>query len=73
MDVNIVRMAVTVLSFISFVGIWWWAWKSTNQARFNEWARVCVGLDDRESGSGQRGSIMQSGNPVSNRHEERSS
>ncbi len=50
MDVNLMRVAVTVLSFASFTGIWWWAWRSSNQARFNELARVCVDLDDERKG-----------------------
>jgi cytochrome c oxidase cbb3-type subunit 4 len=46
MDVNLMRVAVTVVSFLSFIGIWWWAWRSSNRSRFDELARVCVGLEE---------------------------
>lgn len=45
MDINLLRIVVTVLSFISFVGIWGWAWNRKNQARFSELSRVCIDLD----------------------------
>jgi cytochrome c oxidase cbb3-type subunit 4 len=40
MDINDLRAAVTVLSFIAFVGIWVWAWSKKNQAAFDEAARL---------------------------------
>ena len=54
MDVNGMRIVVTVLSFISFVVIWWWAWKSGNRPRFDELSRVCLALDE-ESGEASHG------------------
>lgn len=57
MDVNVMRIAVTVLSFICFVVIWVWAWKASNRARFDELARVCVELD--APAEGRRDAVKQ--------------
>ncbi|OGV72459.1 MAG: cytochrome oxidase [Methylophilales bacterium RIFCSPHIGHO2_02_FULL_57_10] len=40
MDINILRIAATVASFIVFVGIVVWAWSSRNQADFREAANL---------------------------------
>ncbi|MDT7929539.1 MULTISPECIES: cbb3-type cytochrome oxidase subunit 3 [unclassified Tepidimonas] len=40
MDVNDLRVIVTVLSLVTFVGIWAWAWSKKNRARFEEAARL---------------------------------
>ena len=40
MDVNELRIAVTVLSFIAFIGIVAWAWSRRNVARFDEAAQL---------------------------------
>jgi cytochrome c oxidase cbb3-type subunit 4 len=40
MDVNDLRIAVTVLSFACFVGIVVWAWARRNQPAFDEAARI---------------------------------
>ena len=40
MDVNDLRIAVTVLSFIAFLGIVAWAWSRRNAARFDEAAQL---------------------------------
>ncbi len=40
MDVNDLRVVVTVLSFAVFVGIAAWAWSRRNAARFDEAARL---------------------------------
>jgi len=39
-DVNHLRTAITVLSLLLFVGIWVWAWRRGNRARFDEAARL---------------------------------
>ncbi len=39
-DVNELRMVVTVMSFLAFIGIAVWAWSSRNQARFDEAAQL---------------------------------
>ena len=40
MDINDLRIAATVLSFVTFVGIWAWAWKRGNRDRFEEDGRI---------------------------------
>ncbi len=40
MDVNLLRIVVTVLSFVAFAGIAAWAWSRANQARFAEAAQL---------------------------------
>ena len=40
MDVNELRILVTVLSFIVFIGIVVWAWSRRNAARFDEAAQL---------------------------------
>ena len=36
MDVNTLRVAVTLLSFAAFIGIVAWAWSRRNRGRFQE-------------------------------------
>ena len=45
MDVNTLRIAVTVLSFVAFIGIVSWAWSRRNRAAFDEAAQLPC-LDD---------------------------
>ena len=40
MDINALRIAVTLLSFAVFAGIVAWAWSRRNQTRFDEAARL---------------------------------
>ena len=40
MDINDLRVIVTVLSLVTFIGIWVWAWSKKNQTRFEEAARL---------------------------------
>ncbi|MCT9811662.1 cbb3-type cytochrome c oxidase subunit 3 [Acidovorax sp. Be4] len=40
MDVTTLRIVATLASLACFVGIWWWAYSSRNQARFDEAARL---------------------------------
>jgi cytochrome c oxidase cbb3-type subunit 4 len=40
MDVNDLRVGVTVLSFVAFIGIAVWAWSRKNAARFDEAAQL---------------------------------
>ncbi len=49
MDVNTLRIAVTLLSLAAFIGIVCWAWSRGNAARFAEAARLPL-LDDDRSG-----------------------
>lgn len=67
LDIQFLRIAVTVLSFVSFVGICWWVWRSDNQTRFDRLARVCVGLDSALPVLSASG--LQQGRSVSSRNE----
>ena len=49
MDVNTLRTAVTVLSFVAFIGIVCWAWSRSNQAAFDEAAQLPFLDDDRST------------------------
>ena len=40
MDVNVLRIGVTLLSLVLFVGIVVWAWSRRNQAAFDEAAQL---------------------------------
>ena len=40
MDVNDLRVIVTVLSYVTFIGIWAWAWSRKNRERFEEAAQA---------------------------------
>lgn len=40
MDVNDLRIAVTVMSFLAFIGIVVWAWSRRNLAGFDEAAQL---------------------------------
>jgi len=40
MDLNLVRAVITVVSLVLFVGIWVWAWRSSNRAQFDEAAQL---------------------------------
>ncbi len=40
MDINDLRIGVTLLSFGVFAGIVHWAWKRANRARFDEAAQL---------------------------------
>jgi cytochrome c oxidase cbb3-type subunit 4 len=40
MDINMLRIVVTVVSFAVFIGILAWAASSRNRARFEEAARI---------------------------------
>ena len=40
MDITILRVAATLASFATFLGIAWWAYARTNRDRFDEAARI---------------------------------
>ena len=40
MDINILRIAVTVAGFVLFVGIMIWAWRPKQKAGFDEAAQL---------------------------------
>ena len=46
LDVNTLRVVVTVLSFVAFVGIVLWAWSAKNTAAFAEAAQLPLKDDE---------------------------
>lgn len=40
MDVTTLRILATLVSFATFMGIWYWAFSRRNKARFDEAARI---------------------------------
>jgi len=40
MDITTVRIGVTLISFVVFLGILGWAWSKRNQAAFDEASRL---------------------------------
>ncbi len=40
MDVTTLRIIATLVSFATFLGIWYWAFSRRNKARFDEAARL---------------------------------
>lgn len=48
-DINTLRSIVTVLAFVSFIGIVWWAYHRGSRDRFEEAARLPF-ADDTQSG-----------------------
>jgi cytochrome c oxidase cbb3-type subunit 4 len=46
MDINLLRSVVTVVTFVIFIGIVWWAMSRRNQDRFQEAAKLPFGQDD---------------------------
>ncbi len=49
MDINTARSLVTLLSFISFIGICWYAWSKRSQASYEAAARSVL-QDDLPAG-----------------------
>ena len=39
-DINLLRNAITVVTFLTFLGIVWWAYGPSRKARFEENARL---------------------------------
>ena len=40
MDANVIRSIITLVSFLAFLGIVWWAWGRGRRARFDEAANL---------------------------------
>ena len=47
MDVNDLRAAITLLSFVAFIGVIAWAWSRRNKKRFDEAADLPFADDPR--------------------------
>jgi len=46
MDIQILRITITVVAFVTFVAIVAWAWSGRHKARFEEAARLPFEGDD---------------------------
>ena len=40
MDINVLRSVITVVAFLMFIGIVWWAYSAPRQKAFDEAARI---------------------------------
>lgn len=54
MDINTVRIAVTLASFAIFIGIVLWAWSGANRQNFEEAAQLPFEEDDEIGEAGGR-------------------
>lgn len=55
MDQNDLRTIVTVLGFLTFLGIVWWAWGRAQHDRFNEAAGLPFTEDEEPNSASRRG------------------
>lgn len=55
MDQNDLRTIVTVLGFLTFIGIVWWAWGRGRQDGFKEAAALPFTEDDEPTSAPRRG------------------
>jgi cbb3-type cytochrome oxidase subunit 3 len=46
MDINLIREAVTVLSFVSFLAIVGWAWSAQRRASFEQLGRSVLDVNE---------------------------
>lgn len=61
MDINDARTIITVLSFLSFVGIVAWAYSQRRRSAFEEAALLPFDEEERPVAAAQRGEGRQSG------------
>jgi len=47
MDITTLRIIATLASMACFIGIWFWAYKRSNQAQFDEAAQVPFMEDEK--------------------------
>ncbi|MCF8192312.1 MAG: hypothetical protein RIS59_351 [Pseudomonadota bacterium] len=59
MELVDLRSLITVLAFVSFLGIVWWAWSSRREASFSQAARIPLEDDDRPGVSARPGSHLK--------------
>lgn len=58
MDINDMRSIVTVLAFVTFIGIVWWAYSRHSRQRFDEAAQLPF-ADEFEAGSLSPAPLLQ--------------
>jgi cytochrome c oxidase cbb3-type subunit 4 len=54
MDIQTLRIAITVIAFALFIAICLWAWSARRRAGFEEAARIPFDEDDFPAGGGAR-------------------
>ena len=59
MDVNTLRTLITVVLFLSFLGIIYWAWSPRSKRRFDEAANLPFADEELAEASRLGGSTMQ--------------
>ena len=52
MDIQTLRISITVIAFVLFVGIWLWAWSARRKPGFDEAARLPFDDDELPGGPG---------------------
>lgn len=52
MDMTLIRSVFTVLMFVIFLGICWWAYSSRNKKKFDEYARMA--LEDEDANTNKK-------------------
>jgi cytochrome c oxidase cbb3-type subunit IV len=52
MDINDLRMVITVLAFVAFIGIVFWAYSRKRKREFDEAANLPFREDDLDRGAG---------------------
>ena len=55
MDIIDLRSLFTVLAFVSFIGIVWWAWSSRREDAFSQAARIPMDDGDRPAAPARAG------------------
>lgn len=51
MDLSALRSLATVLAFVTFLGIFWWAWSKKRKPGFDEAAALPFTEDDEPNGT----------------------
>ena len=52
MDINLIRSLVTLLAFLAFLGIVWWAYGPGRRDQFEQAARIPFDEDDLDNNKG---------------------
>lgn len=59
MDIGTIHSIWTVLLFVCFVGVVWWAFGSKRKSRFEQDAKMIFDEDDKEKSSTKEGENKQ--------------
>ncbi|HYA20692.1 MAG TPA: cbb3-type cytochrome c oxidase subunit 3 [Burkholderiales bacterium] len=56
MDINDLRVIITVVSFAAFVGIVWWAWSGRRKTAFDQAAQLPF-VEDEDPGAARDAAV----------------